>query len=109
MSFTKKKLKIPYSEPSFHYSPSPYYSSTHYDWQKKVRAFVEKEMMPFIDKWEEKQDFPSDLHDKAYKAGIYGAMYPAEYGGTPPKDFDPFHDLIMVDELSRTGCGGVLW
>lgn len=66
-------------------------------------------MMPYIDRWEEKQDFPSDLHEKAYKAGIYGAMYPKEYGGTPPKDCDPFHDLIMIDELSRTGCGGVLW
>jgi len=104
-----KQLVVPYSEPSFHYSPSPYYKQTHYDWQKKVRAFVEKEMMPFLDKWEEKGDFPSDLHEKAYAAGIYGAMYPAEYGGTPPKDCDPFHDLIMIDELSRTGCGGVLW
>merc|ERR1719445_81418 len=109
MASATKQLAIPYSEPSFHYSPSPYYKQTHYEWQKKVRAFVEKEMMPFVDKWEAKGDFPSDLHEKAYKAGIYGAMYPAEYGGTPPKDCDPFHDLIMIDELSRTGCGGVLW
>merc|ERR1719384_386540 len=109
MASPSKKLVIPYSEPAFHYSPSPYYKQTHYDWQAKVRAFVEKEMMPFLDKWEEKEDFPSDLHEKAYKAGIYGAMYPAEYGGTPPKDCDPFHDLIMIDELSRCGCGGVLW
>ena len=62
--------------------------------------------MPFIDKWEAKEDFPKELHEKAYKAGIYGAMYPAEYGGTPPQDCDSFHDLIMIDELSRTGCGG---
>eukprot|EP00484_Ammonia_sp_Unknown_P026654 CAMPEP_0197035706 /NCGR_PEP_ID=MMETSP1384-20130603/13425_1 /TAXON_ID=29189 /ORGANISM="Ammonia sp." /LENGTH=413 /DNA_ID=CAMNT_0042465799 /DNA_START=41 /DNA_END=1282 /DNA_ORIENTATION=+ len=108
-SKTKKSLEIPYSEPSFHYSPSPYYKATHYEWQRKVRAFVEKEMMPYIDKWERQQDFPADLHTKAYEAGIYGAMYPQEYGGTPPKDCDPFHDLIMIDELSRTGCGGVLW
>eukprot|EP01084_Bolivina_argentea_P183358 316415_1 len=66
-------------------------------------------MMPYVDKWEQEEDFPSDLREKAYAAGIYGAMYPKEYGGTPPKDCDTFHDLIMIDELSRTGCGGVLW
>ena len=66
-------------------------------------------MMPYLDKWENDQDYPRDLHKKAYDAGIYGAMWPQKYGGTPPKNCDPFHDLIMIDELSRTGCGGVLW
>jgi len=32
-----------------------------------------------------------------------------EYGGTPPEEVDPFHDLILVDELSRCGAGGILW
>jgi acyl-CoA dehydrogenase len=49
------------------------------------------------------------LHQKAYEAGVYAAMWPAEYGGTPPKDCDAFHDLILIDELSRTGSGGILW
>lgn len=33
----------------------------------------------------------------------------AEYGGTPPEDFDAFHDLIVIDELARCGAGGILW
>lgn len=49
------------------------------------------------------------MHDKAYKAGIYGAMWPTEYGGTPPAGCDAFHDLILIDELSRCAAGGVLW
>ena len=53
--------------------------------------------------------FPPELHEKAYRAGIYGAIWPEEFGGTPPKDFDAFHDLILVDELSRCAAGGVLW
>jgi hypothetical protein len=27
---------------------------------------------------------------------ILGALWPSEYGGTPPEDFDSFHDLIYV-------------
>ena len=30
-------------------------------------------------------------------------------GGTPPVDFDVFHDLIWIDELARAGSGGILW
>lgn len=36
-------------------------------------------------------------------------MWPTEFGGTPPKDCDAFHDLILIDELSRCAAGGVLW
>jgi alkylation response protein AidB-like acyl-CoA dehydrogenase len=52
-----------------------------------------------------------------YEAGVYGAMWPREYGGTPPKGADPavdgrgvdaFHDLIFWDELARCGSGGVV-
>jgi alkylation response protein AidB-like acyl-CoA dehydrogenase len=64
--------------------------------------------------WDEKGTYPPELHDKAYRLGIYGAIWPAEYGGTPPAEakggvHDMFHDLIMVDELARCGAGGVLW
>lgn len=27
----------------------------------------------------------------------------------PPEKFDPFHEFIVCDELSRCGSGGVLW
>jgi len=51
-------------------------------------------------------------------------LWPVEYGGTPPEDVDAFHgntfiesistfltvllDLIWIDELTRSGVGGVL-
>lgn len=36
-------------------------------------------------------------------------MWPKEYGGTPPENVDAFHDLILIDELSRCASGGLLW
>ena len=33
-------------------------------------------------------------------------MWPPEFGGTPPRDCDAFHDLIWTDELARCASGG---
>jgi alkylation response protein AidB-like acyl-CoA dehydrogenase len=35
-------------------------------------------------------------------------IYPREYGGTRPDDFDAFYELILCDEFSRVGGGSVL-
>jgi len=100
---------LPFSEPYWHKTKSPYYNESHYEWQKKLRKFVDKHIIPFCDKWDESGDYDLKLHSLAYNEGIYGAMWPKEYGGTPPNKCDMFHDLIMIDELSRCGTGGVLW
>ncbi len=34
-------------------------------------------------------------------------LYPPEWGGTKPADFDAFYELIMWDEFSRCGGGQV--
>ena len=49
-----------------------------------------------------------ELHTKAYEAGIYGSMWPKEYGGTPPENLDAMHDFIYNDELARCASGGIL-
>ena len=88
---------------------SPYYKDTHIAFRAKVRSFVEKEVMPFCHEWDESGVYPVELRQKAYEAGVLGATWPKEYGGTPPQDFDAFHDLILVDELARCGSGGIIW
>ena len=32
--------------------------------------------MPFVHEWDEAGDYPKELHEKAYKAGILAAMFP---------------------------------
>jgi alkylation response protein AidB-like acyl-CoA dehydrogenase len=88
---------------------SPFYTESHHKFRAKVRDFVDKELMPYVHDWDEKGDYPRELHKKAYDAGILAAMWPKEFGGTPPEGCDAFHDLILVDELSRCGAGGILW
>eukprot|EP00854_Cymbomonas_tetramitiformis_P015349 gene15349-18157_t len=99
---------IPYGDPYWYQGmPSPYYKETHFRFRALVRGFVEKEIMPFAEEWG-KTRYPPELHEKAYQAGIAGAIFPAEHGGTPPEDFDAFHELILWDELARCGESGVL-
>jgi len=101
---------------------SPHYGPAHRRWRQLCREFVERELTPHVEEWEEAGDFPDKaLREKAYAAGLYGAMWPAAFGGTPPEGsegtwhgswagtkVDPFFDLIMWDELARCGAGGLL-
>ncbi|ETO10461.1 acyl-CoA dehydrogenase [Reticulomyxa filosa] len=63
--------------------PSPYYNTRHKNFRQYVRTFVNKEIMPYIDKWEADQDVPFDFYKKAYNYGIYATFYPKSLGGTP--------------------------
>lgn len=54
------------------------------------------------------------LGERGYLAGLLGVKYPTEY--TPyrvqsvaPENWDLFHEMIVADEMSRTGSGGVIW
>jgi len=57
---------------------SPHYTQSHRDFRARVRAFVEAEVMPFVHEWDEAGTYPPELHEKAYHAGIYAAMWPSE-------------------------------
>ena len=98
-------------EPTWYYHPSPYYNQTHHKFRKKIRKFVDKEIIPFVDKWDEIGKYPLILRKKAYNEGIYGALWPKKFGGTPPEGTnkaDNFHSLIWHDELARSGSGGLM-
>ena len=86
--------------------PAPWMDETHSIWRKSVRAFVDKELVPNIDAWEEAGQIPRDIYPKAAEAGLIGMGYPEEYGGAGT-DFDRFHGTVTSEELSRMGAGGV--
>ncbi|MDE2364708.1 MAG: acyl-CoA dehydrogenase family protein [Hyphomicrobiales bacterium] len=83
---------------------SLYYDESHEAFRATVRKFVEKEISPHVDEWDEAGGFPRELYKKAAEAGILGLGYPEEFGGTP---CDQFHRIVMSQELARSGAGGV--
>ena len=69
-----------------------------------VRRFVEREIAPFVNAWDEAGTFPRELYQKAAAIGLLGLGFPEEYGGTSD---DRFMWLVAVQELARAGAGGV--
>ena len=85
---------------------SPYYDESHEAVAQSVRRFVEREIMPNIDAWEDARELPRELHKKAAEAGVLGLGYPEEYGGHSD-GFDIFHSMTQSEELARPGAGGL--
>ncbi|MCC0006236.1 MAG: acyl-CoA dehydrogenase family protein [Methylobacteriaceae bacterium] len=83
---------------------SLYYDESHDAFRATVRRFVDKEIAPFVDEWDEAGGFPRELYKKAAGVGILGLGYPEEYGGSP---CDQFHRIVLSQELARAGAGGV--
>jgi len=88
---------------------SPYKKPVHDRWRKHMKAYVEKEILPYVDKWEKNGDIPREAYTKAYEWGVYAAGYPAKYGGTPFEgvEYDPFMKIIFYEQLCRAGSGGI--
>ncbi len=83
---------------------SPYYDESHEAFRATARRFVETEIAPHVDEWDEAGGFPRELYRKAGEAGFLGLGFPEEYGGTP---CDQFHRIVLSQELARAGAGGV--
>lgn len=87
-----------------HRYQGPQYTQDHHAWRAALRAFVEREIMPHVDEWDEAGEFPRDLYRKAADVGLLGLGYPEEYGGTA---VDAFFNIITSEELARIGAGGI--
>lgn len=87
-----------------HYSPM-YFTEEHEMFRQSVRAFVEREINPHVDEWEEAGIFPAhDLFKQMGDLGFLGLTYPEEYGGS---GLDYWYTVVFAEELARIPCGGV--
>jgi acyl-CoA dehydrogenase len=62
--------------------------------RETVERFIETEIAPYADAWDEAGDFPWDLHQKAGALGLFGFGISEAYGG-----------LGFDDALMRFDCG----
>jgi acyl-CoA dehydrogenase len=82
-----------------------FYNESHDAWRQELRKFVSKEIVPFVEEWEEAGEFSRELYKKAGEFGLLGMGYPEKYGGTC-EGIDIFHGIVTSEELAQ-GCGGV--
>jgi acyl-CoA dehydrogenase len=81
-----------------------YFGESHHILRQTVARFVEREIKPFVDEWEEAGEFPRELYRKGGEVGLMGVGYPEEWSGF---DGDIFHEVVVTEELTRCGSGGV--
>jgi len=81
-----------------------YFDESHRIFRQAVSRFVDREIKPYVDEWEEAGEFPRELYRKAADVGILGTGYPEELGGT---ETDLFHEVVVTEELTRSGAGGI--
>lgn len=82
-----------------------YYSADHLAWRDTLRRFVDTEVAPHVDEWEEAGHFPREMYRKAAAIGLLQLGYPEEYGGIPVAD--PFMAVVTALEQARAGGGGM--
>ncbi len=73
--------------------------------RKAVRDFINKEINPNVDQWEE--DGMPPLHEvfgKMGELGFLGIRFDEKYGG---EGLDYWYETIVLEEISRAHCWGV--
>lgn len=72
--------------------------------RSSIRSFVEKEIAPNVQEWEDDRWFPNELFSRMGELGLLGLKFPEKYGG---QGGDYIHDAVLAEEMARCGSGGV--
>ena len=80
------------------------YTEEHRIFRESVRKFMEKEVTPFVEEWEEAGVVPRSIWKKMGDQGFLCSDIPEEYGG-PGADF--LYSVIVNEELAKTNFAGL--
>lgn len=86
--------------------PNPHITAEHEAWRTQLRRFIDAEITPHAEAWDEAGHIPIELWPKAAAVGLLGLGYPESFGGTR-EGVDSWHNWITQEELSRIGAGGI--
>jgi alkylation response protein AidB-like acyl-CoA dehydrogenase len=81
----------------------PPFGEEHEELRQTVARFVQKEIAPNVDEWEEAREFPRELFGRCAELGFLGLKFPEELGG---QGGTHLHDAVWVEELARSGGSG---
>ncbi len=73
--------------------------------RRTVAGFIDKEVNPHVDQWEEEGIFPAhELFRKAGDLGLLGISKPVAYGGM---GLDYSYNMVALEEWGLTHCGSI--
>ncbi|HOF32412.1 MAG TPA: acyl-CoA dehydrogenase family protein, partial [Burkholderiaceae bacterium] len=80
------------------------FSPDHEAFRDSFRRFIDKEIAPFHEAWEEQGYVDRAVWNKAGENGFLCATMPEAYGGA---DADKLYSVVQFEELSRAGVTGI--
>ena len=84
-------------------APAPPFSDEHSELRASIRRFVEGEIAPHNQEWEDAREFPRELFARCGELGFLGLKYPEGLGG---QGGDCVHDAVWAEELAAAGAAG---
>ncbi len=82
---------------------SMYFTEEHEAFRLSFKEFLQKEVVPHIEKWEKTGTIERFIWKKFGEMGYFGLSTPEEYGGM---DLDLFYTVIFLEELQKINSGG---
>ena len=82
---------------------SMYFTEEHELFRKSFRDFLQKEVVPHIEKWEKTGTIERFIWEKFGEMGYFGLTYPEKYGGL---GLDIFYLVIYLEEMQKINSGG---
>lgn len=82
-----------------------HYSHEHLEIQKTLKRFIDDEINPHVDEWEEAGIFPAhQVFKRLGELGLLGLTKPEAHGGA---GLDYSYSMAMAEALGHIDCGGV--
>jgi acyl-CoA dehydrogenase len=97
------------SKISLIYMNSTYFTEEHELFRKSLQDFLQKEVVPHIEKWEKTGTIERFIWKKFGDMGFFGLKYPEAYGGL---NLDLFYTVIFLEELQKiksSGFAAAMW
>jgi alkylation response protein AidB-like acyl-CoA dehydrogenase len=80
------------------------FTPDHEAFRDSFRRFIDKEVVPFHEAWEEQGYVERAVWNKAGENGFLCTSMPEAYGGA---DADKLYSVIQMEELARAGTSGI--
>ena len=80
------------------------FNEQHLMFRQAVRAFIEKEVEPHIEAWEQAGQIPKSIWPRMGELGFLGVEYDEKYGGAGA-DFQT--TMVLCEEMARSRSGSL--
>ena len=84
---------------------NPFDTEERKTFREMVSKFLEAEIWPYVDEWDEAGEYPHEINEKVCELGVFGFGIDEKYGGLGLDDQFMRKDVSV--EMGRTSAGGL--